>query len=218
MAAPTLVIGNKNYSSWSLRPWLALRKSGIAFEEEVVWLDTADTRARLLSFSGSARVPVLMVDGWAIWDTMAICEWAAEQVPTLWPADAMTRARARSVTAEMHSSFEALRAALPMNIRAEDRRLTIGPDVQADIDRVLEIWRDCRGRHAADGPWLFGPFSIADAFYAPVISRFYSYGVKLDPIATAYRDTLFADPDFAEWREAAHSEAAVIAHEEIGEP
>ena len=184
---PTLVIGNKNYSSWSLRSWLTLRKAGIDFQEELVWLDVENTRERLLSFSGSARVPVLVVDEWAIWDTLAICEWAAEQAPTLWPTDPMIRARARSVTAEMHSSFDALRTAMPMNIRAEDRRLTITPGVEADIARILTIWRDCRARHEADGPWLFGAFSIADAFYAPVVSRFHSYSIPLDPFAGAGR-------------------------------
>lgn len=212
----TLVIGNKNYSSWSLRPWLALKKGGVPFDEVQVLLDKPDTKARILAYSPAGKVPVLVEDGHSIWDSLAICEWAAEQNPGLWPADSLARAHARSISAEMHASFPALRAQMPMNIRAT-RRVPITPDLQKDIDRVAEIWTDCRRDHAAAGDWLFGSFSVADAMYAPVATRLRTYQVALPEAAASYVETLYADPDFRAWQAAAETEEDILRIEEVGE-
>ncbi|WP_161973676.1 glutathione S-transferase family protein [Hwanghaeella grinnelliae] len=216
MSTPTLVIGNKNYSSWSLRPWLALRKAGIAFDEVKVFLDKPDTKKRILEHTPAGKVPALVTGGQTVWDSLAICEWAAEQVPALWPRDAADRAHARSISAEMHSGFMALRAALPMNIRATGRKVPSNPALEADIARILEIWAGCRATHADAGPWLFGEFSIADAMFAPVATRLRTYAIALDETAKAYIDTLFADPDFKDWLTEAEAEEDMLRIEEVG--
>ncbi len=216
MSSPTLVIGNKNYSSWSLRPWLALRKAGIAFDEVKVLLDKPDTKQKILAHTPAGKVPALVTGGQTVWDSLSICEWAAEQAPNLWPKDAVDRAHARSISAEMHSGFMALRAALPMNIRATGRRVPSTPELEADIARVLDIWAGCRAAHGDKGPWLFGAFSIADAMFAPVATRLRTYGIALDDTAKAYIDTLFADPDFKEWLTEAEGEEDMLRIEEVG--
>ncbi len=216
MSSLTLVIGNKNYSSWSLRPWLALRKAGIPFEEVKILLDKPDTKQRILKHTPAGKVPALLVDGQTVWDSLSICEWAAERNPDLWPKDAADRAHARSISAEMHSGFMALRAAMPMNIRATDRKVPTSPSLEADIARITDIWNQCRSAHDMSGPWLFGHFTIADAMYAPVATRLRTYGVAPDPVSKAYIDTLFADPAFKEWRAEAEGEEDMLRIEEVG--
>ena len=216
MSNPTLVIGNKNYSSWSLRPWLALRKAGIAFDEVKVLLDKPDTKKRILEHTPAGKVPALVVDGQTVWDSLSICEWAAERRPDLWPKDPTDRAHARSISAEMHSGFPALRAALPMNIRATGRHVPSTPELEADTARVLDIWNGCRAAHGNHGPWLFGHFSIADAMFAPVATRLRTYGIAVNDTAQAYIDTLFADPDFKDWLAEASGEEDMLRIEEVG--
>ncbi len=212
MAPYTLWIGNKNYSSWSLRGWLVCKLAGIAFDEVMVRLDEPDRWGRMRKFSPSGRVPTLK-DGKAgtpvvIWDTIAIGEYLAERFPerTTWPAEANARATARAVSAEMHSGFAALRNQLPMNMRRDKPPPKWDADAQQDIDRVQEIWRDCRKAHGAGGPYLFGALTIADCFYAPVVSRFTSYRVPMDGVASAYCEAMWEWTALDAWREAALKE------------
>jgi glutathione S-transferase len=202
-----LFVGNKNLSSWSLRPYLALAHTGAPFEEVVVHLDRPDTRERLLAVSPSARVPVLRDGALVVWDSLAICEYLAERFPEarLWPESIDARAQARSVSAEMHSGFADLRREMPMNITARTPREP-SPAVAQDVARVLAIWSDCRARHAASGPFLFGAFSIADAMFAPVVTRFETYGVKVDDVARRYMDAIQALPAMQRWSAAAADE------------
>lgn len=223
MAAYTLVIGNRNYSSWSLRPWLALRRTGVAFEEVRIPLYAPGSRERVLEYSPSGKVPALRIveDGAAptvVWDSLAICETLAERHPQagLWPEDSTERALARSISAEMHSGFEALRHELPMNCRAEGRRVGLSEAARADVARVLEIWEGATSKRRRAGSWLFGPFTIADAMYAPVALRFHSYGIPLPPSAAAYVATVLGDPDVAAWMAAGRRETEVIAAGEVG--
>ncbi len=197
----TLVIGNKNYSSWSLRPWLVLKVAGIPFREHRVLLDLPDSAAKIREWSPSGRVPVLADGDLRIWDSLAINEYLAETFPdkTLWPSEKGLRASARAISAEMHSGFTALRSNLLMDTRSR-RTKTWGADVQADIDRICQIWRDARARvPAGGGPFLFGRFSIADAMYAPVATRFRTYGVQADAVCTTYRDTILDLPAMKAW-------------------
>jgi glutathione S-transferase len=212
VATFTLLIGNKNYSSWSLRPWLAMRQAAIAFDELVIPLYRGESKAALLQHSPSGRVPVLVDDGRAVWDSLAIMEYLAETFPAarLWPKDAGERALARSISAEMHAGFAALRAGLSMNLREHLPGRKRSDAVAADIARVTAIWRDCRARSGDRGPFLFGAFSIADAMYAPVAARFRTYGVELDPTCQAYADAVLGLPSFLEWQAAAKREPWVI--------
>ncbi len=213
----TLVIGNKNYSSWSMRPWLALKKAGVAFEEVVIALDRPETRAEIFRHSPSGFVPTLKDDELTIWESLAICEYLAERFPDagLWPQDPSARAVARSVSAEMHAGFSALRTNMPMNCRGNLPGKGRAPGVQEDINRISAIWRDCRARFGASGPYLFGAFSIADAMYGPVVSRFVTYQVDLDADAKAYVNTMWADPAVAAWVEGARREPWVIEKSEL---
>lgn len=213
----TLVVGNRNYSSWSFRAGLAMRLTGLEFNEIVIPLDRPDTRQAILSHSPAGRVPVLHCGALAIWDSLAICEHAAELAPEakLWPGDAAARAVARSISAEMHAGFAALRAALPMNIRADRPGVAVDGPAQADIERIGEIWRDCRARFGAAGPFLFGAPTIADAMFAPVVARFATYHVPLGPVEQAYAGAVRALPEVAEWAKAAAEEPWVIESEEI---
>ena len=212
-----MIIGNKNYSSWSLRAWLALRKTGIAFAEKRIALFEPGFRDILLAYSPAAKVPIYVESGFAIWDTLAICEYLAEKHPALWPAERKSRARARSISAEMHSGFQALRTALPMNCRAVGRRVEITTDIATDIDRVEGIWTDCRkNRRSGDGPWLFGDFSIADAMFAPVASRFRTYDINCNEIATEYMQTVLDDADVRAGDEEGVLESEIIEEEEAG--
>ena len=213
----TLVIGNKNYSSWSMRPWLALKKTGVAFEEVVVALDRPETRAEIFRHSPSGFVPTLKDDELTIWESLAICEYLAERFPDagLWPKAPSARAIARSVSSEMHAGFSALRNNMPMNCRGNAPGKGRAPGVQEDINRISAIWRDCRARFGAGGPYLFGAFSIADAMYGPVVSRFVTYQVDLDADAKAYVNTMWADPAVAAWVEGARREPWVIEKSEL---
>jgi glutathione S-transferase len=218
MSRPLLIIGNKNYSSWSLRPWLLLRHHGIAFDEQRLLLDTPEFARTIADWSPNRAVPALRHAGITIWDSLAICEYANETFldGRGWPVDASARAVARSVSAEMHSGFQALRKALPMNCRRRTHGTPIGPDVQANIDRIGALWRDCRARFGADGAFLFGDFSIADAMYAPVVLRFVGYGVAMDAPMQAYVDTLLALPALQEWlRDAAAESESLAATDQV---
>jgi glutathione S-transferase len=216
---PTLIIGNKNYSSWSLRAWLLLREAGIDFDEHVVSLDVEGTKAQLAKYSESGRVPVLVIDQQSIWDTMAIAETVAERWPDkdLWPMDANARAHARCISAEMHSEFSALRSCMPMNCRAMGRKVHLPDELTHDIDRVIAIWADCHRRYSSEGNWLFGKFSIADAMFAPVVLRFRTYGINLPDSACFYPQRLLQSHGMQEWLAAAESEIDVIDREETGQ-
>ncbi len=213
----TLVIGNKNYSSWSLRAWLALKKTGAEFDELLIPLSRPETEAAIKAHSPSGRVPVLKDGDITIWDTLAIAEYLAERFPEAgpWPADAGMRAFARSICAEMHSSFAALRGGMPMNVRARLPGKGRSPEVDADIARVQQIWETCRNRAGEDGPFLFGGFTLADAFYAPVVSRFRTYDVAMSDVCRAYAEAVWAWPDLRDWAAAAAAEPYTIAEEEI---
>ncbi|MEG2154611.1 MAG: glutathione S-transferase family protein [Burkholderiaceae bacterium] len=212
-----LFIGNKNYSSWSLRPWLTMKMAGIVFDEERICLDQPDTREKILAVSPTGRVPVLVDRKTTVWDSLAICEYIAETFAgsKLWPSDRATRARARAVTAEMHSGFMALRSAMPMNIRArlpeKGAAAMAKPEVMADIERIQAIWTESLARSAEldrlGDTFLFGRFSIADAFYAPVVTRFITYGVPLSDELAAYSQRVLELPPMQEWMAAAEAEA-----------
>lgn len=217
MSSITLVIGNKNYSSWSLRAWLAVRATGVDFDEELVRLSEPGSREALLAHSPAGKVPVLKDGARVVWDSLAILEYLAETRPEagLWPADAEARARARSVSAEMHSSFAALRSHMPMNLRRSLPGRGRGAGVADDIARICAIWRDCRERFGQAGPFLFGAFTGADAMYVPVATRFRTYAVELDPVSAAYADAVLTLPAFQEWHTAALEEPWVIAEDEV---
>lgn len=195
-----LVIGNKNYSSWSMRAWVTMKAFGIPFEEIRIHLDQADTTARISEYSAAGKVPVLIANDITVWDSMAICEFLAEQFSllNLWPEDTAARAFARSICAEMHAGFSSLRFDMPMNIRADLHGQGHTPGAQADIGRICEIWEDCLARFGAH-EFLFGAFSIADAYFAPVVTRFKTYGVSLAPALQAYADRVCAHPAVAQW-------------------
>ena len=207
---PTLVIANKNYSSWSLRPWLVLKESGIAFEEIIVPLSQPDSHTNILKYSPSARVPCLIDAELTIWDSLAICEYLAEGRPQLWPAHPAARAHARSISAEMHSGFTAVRQQMPMNCRADLAGRGRTPEVDADIARISAIWEEFRNRYRADGNFLFGAFTIADAMYAPIVWRFRTYGVSLPDVAQHYCDHVVNLPSMQEWLTAARAEPWTI--------
>lgn len=202
-----LVIGNKNYSSWSLRPWLGLKVAGIEFEEILLPLYEENARSKRLVYSPSGKVPLLADGTLRIWDSLAIAEYLAEKYPEkqLWPKTIEARAMARSVCAEMHGGFANLRNMLNMDIRAR-LQAEITPEAQAEIDRIIAIWTECRDRFGSGGPFLFGNFSWADAFYAPVATRFVTYGIPLSGVAQAYVDTILALPAMQEWIAAAKVE------------
>jgi glutathione S-transferase len=217
-AGLTLIIGNKNYSSWSMRPWVAMTAFGIPFNEVRVLLDKPDTSTRIAEYSAAGRVPVLIAGEITIWDSLAICEYLAEQFQEkhLWPQDVAARAMARSVVAEMHSGFSGLRSAMSMNIRGHMPGRGRTTEAQSDIGRISEIWEECLSRFGHH-QYLFGDFSIADAFFAPVVMRFRTYGVALAPALQAYCDRMQAHPAVAKWvREAlAETETASSHDDEI---
>jgi glutathione S-transferase len=217
MAEFTIYIGNKNYSSWSLRAWLALKQTGIAFDEVLIPLDEANTRPDILRHSPSGRIPVLHRGDFIVWDSLAIGEYLAEQFPeaSLWPAAAEARSLARAVSAEMHSGFPALRTHLPMNMRSSFPNRGVTPEAQAEINRITALWRDCSKRFGAGGAFLFGGFSIADAMYAPVVSRFRTYKIELDEEARLYTDAVWGLPALQEWLAAARNEPMIIERHEF---
>ena len=215
MALYTLVIGSKNYSSWSMRAWIGLRHAGVEFDEVVIPLQANDTRERILAHSPSGLVPLLKDGGVTIWDSLAILEYAAERHPEkhLWPEDEAARAHARSISQEMHAGFGALRQACPMNCRRRYESFDLSRDVETDVARIQTIWAECRERYAEGGDFLFGHFTNADAMFAPIASRFMTYGVTLDATSRAYVDALVAHPPMHEWCEAATSEPVIEKYE-----
>ncbi|BAR63056.1 glutathione S-transferase [Bradyrhizobium diazoefficiens] len=215
MAALKLAIGNKNYSSWSMRPWLALRANDIPFVETLIplYTDNPADKEQILSFSRAGKVPVLVDGETTVWDSLAIIEYIAERYPEvkLWPDDAAARAHARSVCAEMHSGFVALRSECGMNLHRPIRPVALSADAKANVTRIEEIWRECRARHGARGPFLFGRFGAADAMYAPVVHRFRTYAIEVAPDTKAYMETMMALPAFQEWTREGLAETLVIA-------
>lgn len=212
--ALTLVIGTKSYSSWSLRPWLVLKAAQVAFDEVRIPLDTPDTRAAILRHSPTGKVPCLLDDGFAVWDSLAICEYVNEAYAggRLWPADPRARARARAIVAEMHAGFAPMRQHLSMDLRArrpaQGRAALARADVAADVARVQTIWRDALA--ASGGPFLFGDYSIADAYYTPVATRFVTYGVDLPEPLAAWSERVLGSDAMRQWTAAARAETEVL--------
>jgi glutathione S-transferase len=221
MAEFTLVVGNKNYSSWSMRGGLMVRIAGIDVEEIVIPLDRPETQAAIRKHSPSGRVPVLLHRGFAVWESLAIAEYLNDLKPEagFWPPATAARAHARSISTEMHAGFMDLRTNMPMNIRASYPGKGMTPAVRADIERITSIWRDCRKRFAGAAPkdegFLFGTFGAADAMYAPVVTRFRTYGVPLDADSEAYATAVLAHPAMKEWIDAAKNEPWLIDSYEL---
>lgn len=215
-STPTLIIGNKNYSSWSLRPWLLLKHAGIPFTEVRIPLYTPNTKTNIMKYSPAGKVPALQVGDITVWESLAICEYVAEQFPDkhLWPRHTAARAHARSIACEMHAGFAALRQHMSMNCRKRLPGKGHTPEVHKDIERICAIWNDCRSRYGGGGAFLFGAFTIADAMYAPVALRFVTYEVQLDPVAATYVRTLTALPALRQWLAEAAAETEVIMHYE----
>jgi glutathione S-transferase len=211
--AYTLFIGNKNHSSWSLRPWLALTQAGIPFREVLLSLQPDAGKAERFARLPAGRVPALEHDGLLIWDSLAICEYLAERHPGLWPEEAAARALARSASAEMHSGFQALRGEMSMDVRARRPQRRRSPALQADLARVERLWSELRGRFGAAGPFLFGRFSVADAFYAPVAFRFRTYGVAPRGPAADYLAALLALPAMKAWEAGGGDEERLPDHD-----
>jgi glutathione S-transferase len=208
-----LIIGNKNYSSWSMRPWIGLRAVGIAFDEEVIPLYGEGSKDRILASSPAGKVPILIDGDVRVWESLAILEYAAEKVPNagLWPSDAAARAHARAISSEMHAGFAALRSQCGMNMWRLPAGRDLTDNAKADIARIQTIWTDARARFGAAGPFLFGKFSAADAMYAPVVSRFETYAIDVSAPVKAYMQAMIALPAWQEWRRAALRETWVIA-------
>jgi len=215
-----LVIGNKNYSSWSFRPWLAMKVAGIAFEETLISLEAPDFKLRVAAFGGAGRVPTLIDGDTCVWESLAILEYLAEKYPAvaLWPEPAATRAHARAVASEMHAGFAALRRQLPMNIRRPVIPRALDSDAVGDVARIEAIWSECRSRFGAGGPFLYGAFTAADAMFAPAVWRFHTYAVEVSAAAQAYMRALMTLPAWNEWREAARLEPWVLPHDEVDWP
>jgi glutathione S-transferase len=211
-----LTIGNKNYSSWSMRPWFAMKVAGIAFDETVISLDDAKFKATLLRLSPVGKVPVLVDDGVHIWESLAILEYLAEKFPAagLWPADRAARAHARAIANEMHAGFLPLRRLCPMNFWRPVKKRELTPEVAANVRRIDEMWNQCRATYSAGGPFLFGGLTAADAMYAPVVSRFVTYAIDVSAPARAYMDAIVALPAWSAWRAAALKEPWVLAEDE----
>ncbi|MGH8303414.1 MAG: glutathione S-transferase family protein [Steroidobacteraceae bacterium] len=216
MSDLTLVIGNRNYSSWSLRAWMLLKRLGVEFREVLIRLDTPVTKDEIAKYGPSERVPVLLDGDLSVWDSLAICEYAAELTGRGWPREKSARAVARSVCAEMHSGFVNLRTEWPMNARARNRRTVLTPGLESDIDRVDEIWNDCRRRFGAAGPWLFGEYSIADAMYAPVVLRFNTYGARVSETTRWYMASVLEEATLQSWLAAAKAEPWTLEGSEVG--
>jgi glutathione S-transferase len=211
-----LIIGNKNYSSWSMRPWVLLRQAGIAFRELQLWFDEDGHAKGIEQYSPTGQVPVLLVNDEPVWDSLAICETVAQLFPEkrLWPGDTRAQALARSACAEMHAGFRSLRGAMPVNIRASLPGKGMSPAVERDIARITALWSDCRRRYGSNGDMLFGHFTVADAYYAPVAMRFITYAVSLPAAARDYVAAVRTLPAVAEWMAAAKRETAFVAADE----
>jgi glutathione S-transferase len=208
----TLVLGNKNYSSWSMRPWMAMKVAGIAFEEVVIPLYEPGSRERILQYSPAGKVPVLIDGDCRVWESLAILEYLAERfgAAKLWPDDAQARGVARSVATEMHAGFQALRKSCPMNLWLPVKSRPQPEDVLENVQRIEELWDDCRTRYGQGGPFLFGTFGAADAMYAPVVSRLHTYGLNFGRVARSYMDAVMALPAWVEWRTAALKEPWIM--------
>jgi glutathione S-transferase len=217
MSTLKLVIGNKNYSSWSLRPWFFLKNLEIDFDEEIVFLFEEDTEDKLKPYFSDEKVPILIDGDLQVWDTLAIIETLADKFPNKigWPEDPNARAVARSVSAEMHSGFFDLRNALPMNCRKHFADYSITNDVQKDIDRVVSVWEFCKKNYGANGPWLFGEFSGADAMFAPIVLRLSGYDVKLSGFAKEYIATVLQNEHIQSWIKAGKAEKQIMAMNEV---
>ena len=215
MSGLVLVVGNKNYSSWSLRPWLAMKQLGLEFEERRISLYVPGAKEQLLGYSPAGKVPILIDGERRIWDSLAILEYLAESHPSLWPAAPAARALARSISAEMHSGFAALRQHMSMNIRKRHPGKGRTPESLADVARILSMWSDCRTRFGAGGPFLFGTFGAADTMYAPVVLRFRTYAVEMPPPCRAYAEAVLELPALREWMDDAEREAESLPQFEM---
>lgn len=222
MATPVLFIGNKNYSSWSLRPWLALKKTGLPFREEAILLRQDATKASILRHSPSGKVPALIHGDIIVWESLAICEYLAESFPAagLWPSERAARAHARAISSEIHAGFQHLRDNMPVDVTRDRSRESRAHLVQEEIARVAAIWTEARGRWGAkgNGPFLYGDFTNADAMFAPVVTRFRTYGVKLDGVCGRYMNAVLQWPAFKEWEAGARTENAVIEFDIFRQP
>jgi glutathione S-transferase len=214
--ALALTIGNKNYSSWSFRPWIAMKTAGIPFEEVVISLDAPDFKSRLLPISGTGKVPALVDGEIHVWESLAILEYLAEKFPAvrLWPADPAARAHARAISSEMHAGFVPLRRHCPMNFWRPVKKRDLPKEVAENVRRIDAMWANCRSRFGKDGPFLFGAFGAADAMYAPVVSRFHTYAIDVGSVARRYMDAVMALPAWAEWHSAAVKEPWVLPQDE----
>ncbi len=215
-----LIIGNKNYSSWSFRPWLAMKIAGIAFDETVASLDAPDFKARVTALGGSGRVPVLIDGDVRIWESLAILEYLAEKFPTagLWPQAPAAGARARAIASEMHAGFTSLRRHLPMNVARPVKVRALDAGATKDVARIDAIWNECRSQYGTGGPFLFGSFGAADAMFAPVVWRFHTYAVEVSSTASTYMRAMMSLPAWKEWRDAALRETWVLPEDEIDWP
>jgi glutathione S-transferase len=213
-----LIIGNKNYSSWSFRPWVGMKTAGIAFEETVISLEAKDFKARVTALSGAGKVPVLLDGDLRVWESLAILEYLAEKFPAahLWPENAAARAHARAVASEMHAGFQPLRRQLPMNMWRPVKARTLDAAAAADVARIDEIFSACLAKYR--GPFLFGAFGAADAMYAPVVARFHTYAVEVNAAARSYMNAVMALPAWREWRAAALREPWMLPHDEVDWP
>jgi glutathione S-transferase len=215
-----LIVGNKNYSSWSMRPWIAMKAAGIPFEETVISLNAPDFKAQVGAVSGTGKVPVLIDGAVQVWESLAILEYLAEKFPTahLWPADAAARAHARAIANEMHAGFLPLRRLLPMNMWRPVIKRELTPKAVANVQRIEAIWSDCRSRFGQSGSFLFGRFGAADAMYAPVVARLHTYAVAVGAETRAYMDAVMALPAWREWHDAGVKEPWVLPEDEVDWP
>jgi glutathione S-transferase len=212
MSGLSIVLGNKKYSSWSLRGWLALKATGEKFDETMIWMYRAETRAEMLKHGPTGLVPILKHGECIVWETIAICEYLAEAFPAakLWPDDKVAKAHCRSAATEMHGGFAPLRRQLPMDLSRPYGRKEYDAEAAANIERIAVLWREARTRFGAGGPYLYGRFSVADCMYAPVVTRFLTYQVPLDALCAAYCEAIMAHPAMREWK------AAGLAETEVG--
>jgi len=216
----TLVIGNKNYSSWSFRPWIAMKVAGIAFDDVVISLTADDFKSRMAKISGTGKVPTLVDGDVHVWESLAILEYLAEKFPVarLWPAEPAARAHARTISSEMHAGFTALRRACPMNMARPIKRRELNEEAKGNVRRIEALWADCRARFGRGGPFLFGAFGAADAMYAPIVARFHTYDVGVGDAARDYMSAVMGLPAWAQWRAAALQEPWVLAEDEVDWP
>jgi glutathione S-transferase len=215
-----LTIGNKNYSSWSFRPWIALKVAAIPFDETVIPIHHAGSREKFLALSPAGKVPILRDGAVIVWESLAILEYVAEKFPDagLWPGEAAARAHARALASEMHAGFVPLRRQCPMNMWRPVKKLELGPETAANVTRIDAMWSDCRARFGHGGPFLFGRFGAADAMYAPVVSRLHTYGIEVSAVSGAYIQSMMALPAWQEWYAAALREEWVLEEDEVDWP